>query len=152
MTLPCGFRVFLRCPEERIFTAIDVFEPTFYQHKLLLIFFHLDSVLILYTIIRHHDEKTSWRKIDLWKTVLAGKQLRRAIIRTPEIKQPLKSTKDAQMIKKFLFISFVNNSWERSLRSSTDSAYYPLHCNDTTRRNVFISLFPFFLLARITRI
>ena len=152
MTLPCGFRVFLRCPEERIYTAIDVFEPTFYQHKLLLLFFHLDSVLILYTIIRHHDEKKSWRKIDLWKTVLAGKQLRRAIIRTPEIKQPLKSTKDAQMIKKFLFISFVNNSWERSLQSSTDSAYYPLHCNDTTRRNVFISLFPFFLLARITRI
>ena len=28
MTLPCGFRVFLRCPEERILTAIDVFEPT----------------------------------------------------------------------------------------------------------------------------
>ena len=51
--------------------------------------------------------------------------------------------------KNFLFISFVNNSWERSLQSSTDSAYYPLHCNDTTRRNVFISLFPFFLLARI---
>ena len=130
MTLPCGFRVFLRCPEERIFTAIDVFEPTFYQHKLLLLFFHLDSVLILYTIIRPHDEKTSWRKIDSWKTVLARKQLRRAIIRTHEIKQPLKTTKDAQMIKKILFISFINNSWERSLQSSTDSTYYPLHCNN----------------------
>ncbi|CAH3179781.1 unnamed protein product, partial [Porites evermanni] len=30
--------------EERIFTAIDVFEQTFYQHKLLLLFFYLDSV------------------------------------------------------------------------------------------------------------
>ena len=59
MTLPCGFRVFLRCPEERIFSAIDVFEPTFYQHRLLLLFFYLEGVLILYTMIRHHDEKKS---------------------------------------------------------------------------------------------
>ena len=27
------------------------------QQKCLLFFFHLDSVLVLYTIIRHHDEK-----------------------------------------------------------------------------------------------
>ena len=67
MTLPCGFRVFLRCPEERISTAIDVFEPTFYQHKLLLLFFHLDSVLILYTIIT----ETSRRKEVLKKNRLA---------------------------------------------------------------------------------
>ena len=147
MTLPCSFRVFLRCPEERIFTAIDVFKPTFYQHKLLLLFFHLDSVLILYTIIRHHDERKSWRKIDSWKTVLARKQLRRAIIRTPEIKQPLKTTKDALMIKTFLFISFVINSWERSLQSIPYIVTIFLYKKDTTHRNVFISLFPFFFIS-----
>lgn len=158
MTLPCGFRVFLRCPEERIFTAIDVFEPTFYQHKLLLLFFHLDSVLILYTIIRHYDEKKSLRKIDSWKTVLARKQLRRAIIRTPEIKQPLKTTKDAQMIKNFfLFLLLTTVERDRYKVASilliipyivTISPYK----KDTTHRNAFISLFPFFLLALITRI
>ena len=147
MTLPCSFRVFLHCPEERIFTAIDVFEPTFYQHKLLLLFFHLDSVLILYTIIRHHDERKSWRKIDSWKTVLARKQLRRAIIRTPEIKQPLKTTKDALMIKTFLFISFVINSWERSLQSIPYIVTIFLYKKDTTHRNVFISLFPRFFIS-----
>ena len=149
MTLPCGFRVFLRFPEERIFTAIDVFEPTFYQHKLLLLFFHLDSVLILYTIIRHHDEKTSWRKIDSWKTVLARKQLRRAIIRTPEIKQPLKATKDAQMIKKFFLFLLLTVERDR-YKVAPILLIIPyivtifFYKKDTTHRNVFISLFPFF--------
>ena len=150
MTLPCGFRVFLRCPEERIFTAIDVFEPTFYQHKLLLLFFHLDSVLILYTIIRHHDEKTSWRKIDSWKTVLARKQLRRAIIRTPELKQPLKTTKDAQMIKKFFLFLLLTTVERDRYKVAPILLIIPyivtifFYKKDTTHRNVFISLFPFF--------
>ena len=128
------------------------------EYKLLLLFFHLDSVLILYTIIRHHDEKKSWRKIDSWKTVLARKQLRRAKIRTPEIKQPLKTTKDAQMIKKILFISFVNNAERDRYKVAPTLLIIPyivtifLYKKDTTHRNVFISLFPFFLLARITRI
>ena len=150
MTLPCGFRVFLRCPEERIFTAIDVFEPTFYQHKLLLLFFHLDSVLILYTIIRHHDEKKSWRKIDSWKTVLARKQLRRAKIRTPEIKQPLKTTKDAQMIKKFFLFLLLTTVERDRYKVAPILLIIPyivtifFYKKDTTHRNVFISLFPFF--------
>ena len=58
MTLPCGFRVFLRCPEERISSLLSMFSNQLLdQHKLVLFFFHLDSVLILYTNIRHHDEK-----------------------------------------------------------------------------------------------
>ena len=120
------------------------------QQKCLLSFCHLDSVLILYTIIRHHDEKKSWRKINSWKTVLARKQLRRAIIRTPEIKQPLKTTKDAQMIKNlFLFLLLTTVERDR-YKVAPILLIIPyivtifLYNKETTHRNVFISLFPFF--------
>ena len=82
--------------------------------------------------------------------MLARKQLRRAKIRTPEIKQPLKTTKDAQMIKKFFLFLLLTTVERDRYKVAPTLLIIPyivtifLYKKDTTHRNVFISLFPFF--------
>ena len=153
MTLPCGFRVFLRCPEERIWSLLSMFSNQLLdQHKLLLFFFHLDSVLILYTNIRHHDEKNKVLKKNRLVKNSACKKTATPIYYPNSWNKNHKGRTNDKDIS-FYFFCYQQL---RSLQSCTDSASYLLtiflYKKDTTHKNVFISLFPSFLLARITRI
>ena len=86
--------------------------------------------------------------------MLARKQPRRAIIRTPEIKKAVENHKGRTNDKNVSFYFFCYQQL-RSLQSSTDSASYLLtiflHKKDTTQKRLYISI-SIFLLGRITRI
>ena len=123
------------------------------QHKLLLFFFHLDSVLILYTIIRHHDENNKFlKKNKLVKNSACQKTATPSCNPNSRNKTAVENHKRRTNDKKKFFLFLLLTTVERDrYKVAPILLIIPyivtifLYKKDTTHRNVFIFYFLFFI-------